>query len=73
MQEALAGREHILSIAQIGTILRLLSDDSDNVDAAIRQRLNDLGLSFELREVGPNLEDVFVAATLDRRESKAAA
>lgn len=73
VQEALAGREHILSIAQIGTILRLLSDDSDNVDAAIRQRLNDLSLSFELREVGPNLEDVFVAATLDRRESKAAA
>jgi ABC-2 type transport system ATP-binding protein len=73
VQRALEGVDHVLSIAQIGAALRVLSSDGKDAEASMRRRLNETGLAFELTPVEPNLEDVFVAATLEDGTSREAA
>jgi ABC-2 type transport system ATP-binding protein len=72
-QEALEGADCILSMAQIGASLRVLSVDDDRAENLIRERLESKEANAGLEAVAPNLEDVFVLATLDREpETKAA-
>jgi ABC-2 type transport system ATP-binding protein len=73
VQHALEGADHVRSLAQIGATLRVLSDDSDAAEAAINARLHELEQAARLQRATPNLEDVFVLATLDRRAEAAAA
>lgn len=73
VQQTLEGTECVLSMAQIGATLRVLSEDSDAAEPAIRARLDAVDAGAELRKVTPNLEDVFVMATLDRRHEARAA
>ncbi len=65
-QRALQGAQGVLSVAQIGNALRVLSDEGSGGDkgvAALRAALAGAGLQAEVEAVAPNLEDVFVAAT----------
>jgi hypothetical protein len=51
----------------------VLSDDSQGVEAALRDSVSGLDTNARLNSVSPNLEDVFVAATLGARARKEAA
>ncbi|MGN6518426.1 MAG: ATP-binding cassette domain-containing protein [Dokdonella sp.] len=72
-QRALVGVEGVLSVAQIGNSLRVLTAD-DRGDA--RQRVGDAlarsGQKADIEETTPNLEDVFVSATHDGERERAA-
>jgi ABC-2 type transport system ATP-binding protein len=73
VQQSLEGAERVLSVAQIGATLRVLSEDGDAAEAAIRAALDRIDPGARLERVTPNLEDVFVIATLDRRSRAEAA
>lgn len=58
--------DEVYSCAQLGRRLHvLMHSDIDEPGALIRQQLARRGLSADIRDVQPNLEDVFVMATLD--------
>jgi ABC-2 type transport system ATP-binding protein len=63
MQQALAGDEHVLGVAQIGSDLRVLTDRRDDAAAWLRERVHATQPGARIEPVAPNLEDVFVAAT----------
>ena len=65
-QRALLGQPGVLSVAQIGSDLRVLTRVADAVADDIRRVLADAGLQGEVKTVAPNLEDVFVEATRKR-------
>jgi len=69
-QQALEGAPGILSVAQIGSSLRVLSDDTEEARATIHSGLTGIDSKASCRETDPNLEDVFVVATLERREHR---
>ena len=71
-QRALAGLPGVLSVAQIGNSLRVLSAPGEDAAGAVGQALREAGLEAEVRPVEANLEDVFVAATRGRVEADAA-
>lgn len=61
----------VLSVAQLGTRLHVLvKPDHPDAAAAIRSGLDKSGLGGAVERVDANLEDVFVAATGFRRESR---
>lgn len=65
-QRALQGAAGVLSVAQIGNVLRVLAEDGregDAIAAALRDALAAAGVEAGVEPVAPNLEDVFVAAT----------
>lgn len=62
-QAVLVGTPGVLGVAQIGASLRALVDGSVGDAAAVAQLLRTAGLLVRVRQVTPNLEDVFVAAT----------
>jgi ABC-2 type transport system ATP-binding protein len=73
-QAALATRDQIRSVTQLGVKLRVLvpesiADPQSLVSDALAQR----GLTADCRVVEPSLEDVFVAVTLDGGAREAAA
>jgi ABC-2 type transport system ATP-binding protein len=71
IQRTLEPLDSIISVAQIGASLRVLSDDRDTTADAIRRRLSDPAVTIE--PVRPNLEDAFVFATSrSRRRAEAA-
>jgi len=63
VQRALLGQPGVLSVAQIGSNLRVLTTAGEAVTGAVRRALDDAGLQGEVATVSPNLEDVFVEAT----------
>jgi ABC-2 type transport system ATP-binding protein len=69
----LHGLPVVRSLAQMGTRLHVLIDrDASDAPAVVREALERGGVQAEVRQTRPNLEDVFVAATLaDRRRSAA--
>jgi ABC-2 type transport system ATP-binding protein len=70
-QAALHGTPGVLSVAQIGNELRVLT--IAGVDAAqLRARLSAGGIDAEVASIEPNLEDVFVSATHRNDEVRAA-
>ena len=72
-RDTLVGVEGVLSVAQIGNSLRVLTAD-DRGDA--RERVGDAlassGQKAGIDETTPNLEDVFVSATHDGERERAA-
>ena len=70
-QQALVDAPGVLSVAQVGNRLRVLTDGSDGVRQRMREALAAAGVPAELEAAVPNLEDVFVSATR-RRAGEAA-
>ena len=63
VQRALLGHPGVLSVAQIGSNLRVLTTAGEAVTGGVRRALDDAGLQGEVATVAPNLEDVFVEVT----------
>jgi ABC-2 type transport system ATP-binding protein len=69
----LHGLPVVRSLAQMGIRLHVLVDrDVPNAPAAVHDALKRGGVQAEVRQTRPNLEDVFVAATLPDRNRAAA-
>jgi ABC-2 type transport system ATP-binding protein len=73
MHRQLEGIDGILSIAQIGATLRVLGARDPRMDASLRQIVGNIDGAADVRHVTPNLEDVFVIATLKPRPKAQAA
>ena len=71
-QALLADMPGVLSVAQIGSELRLLTSADHAMHERVKQRLADAGIGAEVAPARPNLEDVFVAATHGRSKERAA-
>ena len=63
----------VLSVAQIGNVLRVLTDGAPDAVARVRDALREADLVAEATPGEPNLEDVFVSATRGRGPREAAA
>lgn len=74
-QQALVGKPGVLSVAQIGNSLRVLTDRNGDAAARIREVMAGQGIQADVDASQPNLEDVFVSATGgssdDERQQKA--
>ena len=62
-QQVLLAVPGVLSVAQVGNALRVLTAGDDELAGRLRATLEKAGLPAEVVAVPPNLEDVFVAAT----------
>jgi ABC-2 type transport system ATP-binding protein len=60
----------VLSVAQIGNTLRVLTTGEGDAEGQARAALDQAGLEAEVEPVEPNLEDVFVSATRGRDEPR---
>ena len=65
-RHALVDVPGVLSVAQIGNSLRVLSRGDDDTRARLQRALREAGLQAEVQASAPNLEDVFVSATRGR-------
>ena len=63
----------VLSVAQIGNTLRVLTSGEGDAQARARQALDDARVQADVEAVEPNLEDVFVSATRGRAPREQAA
>ncbi len=71
-QALLVNTQGVLSVAQIGSELRLLASADGNLRERVMRRLADVGIAAEVALARPNLEDVFVAATHGRNKERVA-
>jgi ABC-2 type transport system ATP-binding protein len=62
-QQALARMSGVVSVAQVGNVLRVLCEDGGAALTQLRDGLRAAGLAAEVEPGAPNLEDVFVAST----------
>jgi len=69
-QQVLAGAPGVIALAQIGESVRVLTAQGADVEAHVTQRLRGAGVAGGVRAVPPNLEDVFVAATVKPQEAR---
>jgi ABC-2 type transport system ATP-binding protein len=67
MQQALAEEPHVIGVAQIGEDLRVLTDLRNDAGDWLRQRVHATDPDAHVEPVSPNLEDVFVASTHQRK------
>jgi ABC-2 type transport system ATP-binding protein len=67
-QQALIDVPGVLSVAQIGNSLRVLSERDGDAVGRLREALSAASLQADVETVEPNLEDVFVSATRGRGE-----
>ena len=72
-QAALAGKEFVVAIAQIGAHLRVLTRDGDAARTQIADALKSAGIDAKTEPTEPNLEDVFVTVTRKQTEPAPAA
>lgn len=70
-QQLLAQMPGVISVAQIGNVLRVLCDDGGAALEQLRSGLRAAGLEAEVDAGTPNLEDVFVASTGQRARGQA--
>jgi ABC-2 type transport system ATP-binding protein len=68
VQHGLLDVPGVISVAQVGNSLRVLTTDNVDAESALRDALSQRDLQADIEPVAPNLEDVFVAAT--RREDE---
>jgi ABC-2 type transport system ATP-binding protein len=68
-QRALLGQPGVLSVAQIGNNLRVLTDPGEDIARRVRETLAAAGLQAGTTAVPPNLEDVFVETTRERGDA----
>ena len=66
-QQALVNAADVLSVAQIGNNLRVLTTAGGDNPARVRAALQQAGVEAEVAESKPSMEDVFVAATQERK------
>jgi ABC-2 type transport system ATP-binding protein len=59
-------QEGVISVAQIGNTLRVLTQANHTAAQRLQRALDAAGQGAQVEEVAPNLEDVFVAATRGR-------
>jgi ABC-2 type transport system ATP-binding protein len=71
-QRTLLGQPVVVSVAQIGNSLRVLTRAGAGAAASVRRALDDAGLASDVATVAPNLEDVFVEATRKKGDAAAA-
>ncbi len=71
-QKVLAGSPGVISVAQIGNLLRVLTSGDGDSHTRIAQSLRERGVSADVTASPANLEDVFVAATRGRERERAA-
>jgi ABC-2 type transport system ATP-binding protein len=69
-RRALMETPGVISAAQVGNTLRVLTSESGIADR-LQRVLSDAGLHGEIAESEPNLEDVFVSATRGREAAQA--
>jgi ABC-2 type transport system ATP-binding protein len=62
-QQVLAAVPSVLSVAQIGNALRVLTDGTPAAPERVREELERAGIAARMEAGIPNLEDVFVSAT----------
>jgi ABC-2 type transport system ATP-binding protein len=62
-QAALAGKDFVVALAQIGAHLRVLTRDGNDAQAQVTKALKEAGIEAKVEPTEPNLEDVFVTAT----------
>ncbi len=67
-QQALIDVPGVLSVAQIGNSLRVLSERDGDAVGRLREALSAASLQADVETAEPNLEDVFVSATRGRGE-----
>jgi len=72
-QQALVGLPGVLSVAQVGNALRVLTAGNHDAAARLRDALRGARLDAEVVAGEPNLEDVFVSATRGRARREEAA
>ncbi|WAC65027.1 ABC transporter ATP-binding protein [Pseudoxanthomonas sp. SL93] len=72
-QKALVGLPGVLSVAQIGNVLRVLLAGAEQATERVAQGLRAAGIEADVSAVSPNLEDVFVSATRDQPAREEAA
>jgi ABC-2 type transport system ATP-binding protein len=65
-QRALLGQQGVLSVAQIGNNLRVLTEPGEDIAGRVRELMAAAGLQAGATAVPPNLEDVFVETTRER-------
>lgn len=70
-QKALVAVPGVLSVAQIGNSLRVLTDRDGDAAARLREALAQAGVEAQVEPSQPNLEDVFVSATQGRDDPPA--
>ncbi len=71
-QAALQGAEGVISVAQVGNELRVLTAPEAGARARLHAWLRERGIEAEVTLIDPNLEDVFVAATHPGTTARAA-
>jgi len=72
-QQALVGLPGVLSVAQIGNSLRVLTEANGDANTRVAEALRNAGLQAEVAPAPPNLEDVFVSATRGQAAQREAA
>ena len=72
-REVLIGVPGVISVAQIGNLLRVLSAEDGDAAGRMREALAGAGLQADVEASHPSLEDVFVAATRGREPVERAA
>ena len=72
-QALLLQQSGVISVAQIGNTLRVLTEADGDAAARLQAALSDAGVQGEVSSVHANLEDVFVAATGGREDARAQA
>ena len=63
----------VISVAQIGNTLRVLTEADEGAAGRLQSALSNAGVQGDVEPVDANLEDVFVAATRGRDDAKARA
>lgn len=71
-QAALHGAEGVISVAQVGNELRVLTAAGTDAQSRLREFLRQRGIEAEVAPIEPNLEDVFVSATHPQKVERAA-
>ncbi len=71
-QAALHAAPGVISVAQIGNELRVLTGAGSAIEAQLQAFLRSKGIEAEVAAIDPNLEDVFVSATHSETKAQAA-
>jgi ABC-2 type transport system ATP-binding protein len=71
-QAALHGAAGVISVAQVGNELRVLTAAGTDAQSGLQQFLRQRGIEAEVAPIEPNLEDVFVSATHPQAVERAA-
>jgi ABC-2 type transport system ATP-binding protein len=71
-QAALHAAPGVISVAQIGNELRVLTGAGSAIEAQLQAFLRSKGIEAEVAAIDPNLEDVFVSATHSETRARAA-